>query len=83
MVYTFTVQGLTSDEVQAKITDNDGILFADIPWQASRGFEDAGSGVGAVIEVADPADKSSWIGTIEDVETQGDGYPMHFMIQIS
>lgn len=78
--YTFTVQD-TSDNTQARINADDGRLGLVIPWQNTRGYENVSPGDGAVIEVADPADKSAWIGDIEDVEG-GDGYDLTVIINV-
>lgn len=79
-VYTFTSQA-TSDETQAAIDAEDGKLTLTLPWNATSGFEDASPGDGAVVEVADPDDKTAWIGDIEDVEFE-DGYPMTVVIDV-
>jgi hypothetical protein len=80
-VYTFTMQ-MPSDRVQEAINSNDCELTVTLPWHSTRGFEDASAGDGAVIVVSDPADKSSWIGTITDVEYEP-GYPMTVAIKVS
>lgn len=79
-VYTFTVQS-TSDQLQERIDADPAGLTLTLPWDATRGFENAQPGDGAVLEVSDPADKSAWIGDIEDVEG-GDGYPLTFLIDV-
>lgn len=81
-VFEFTLKG-TSDEIQAAINaDELGELTTTLPWQASRGFEGAASGDGAIIKCSEPGCKCCWIGDIEDVETQGPGYPMTFLIGV-
>jgi hypothetical protein len=80
IVHTFTAEG-TSDDVQAAIDNGGGTLTVTVPWQHTRGYENADPGDGAVIEVADPDDKSCWLGDVLDVEHE-DGYPMTVLIDI-
>lgn len=79
-IHTFAAKGSAAD-VQAEIDREDGMLTVTFPWQQAAAHEDVSPGDGAVVQLADPGDKSAWIGDVLDVEHEP-GYPMTVMIGI-
>jgi hypothetical protein len=84
-VYTFTVAGDAAD-VQAMI-DQDagggpGYLVAEIARDGSRAYQAVVPGDGAVIALADPADRTCWIGDVVEVEHTYDGLVKRVQINV-
>jgi hypothetical protein len=85
-VYTFTTTAHPDDVQDAIDQPNEGgdpgYLVAEIDPGDCRSFAAVAPGDGAVIDLADPGDKTCWIGDVVEVEHAHDGRVLRVQIRV-